>query len=206
MATQLLGATIDIHCGGSDLAFPHHECEIAQSETATGHRPFANFWLHVAMVGYEGEKMSKSLGNLVMVRELLEDYSPDAVRLYLAQHHYRQPWEYRATKLEQAAALVQKLQIALKQFGGHGEALDAAPWQQRFIDALADDLNTPQALEILASLAAAIMNAAQQAQVVNPAQDTLQAMGLVLGLRLDAEATGSNVMAGWNRHLQHFET
>ncbi len=205
MATHLLGETIDIHCGGSDLVFPHHECEIAQSETITGRQPFANFWLHVAMVGYEGEKMSKSLGNLVMVRELLTDYSPDAVRLYLAQHHYRQPWEYRASKLEQAAALVQKLQIALKQFGGHGAALDAAPWQQRFIDALADDLNTPQALEILASLADAIMDAAQQEQVVNPAQDTLQAMGLVLGLRLDAEATGSNVMAGWNRHLQHFE-
>ena len=91
MATHLLGETIDIHCGGSDLVFPHHECEIAQSETVTGRQPFANFWVHVAMVGYEGEKMSKSLGNLVMVRELLTDYSPDAVRLYLAQHHYRQP-------------------------------------------------------------------------------------------------------------------
>ncbi len=148
--------------------------------------------------------MSKSLGNLVMVRELLEDYSPDAVRLYLAQHHYRQPWEYRASQLAQAAELVKKLQVALKQFGGHGEALDAAPLQQRFIGALADDLNTPHALETLFALAAAIMDAAQAKQDVNPAQDALQALGLVLGLRLDAEATGSNVMAGWNRHLQHF--
>ncbi|HET8522612.1 MAG TPA: cysteine--tRNA ligase, partial [Thermomicrobiales bacterium] len=95
MATQYLGPKIDIHGGGADLVFPHHECEIAQSEGATGQEPFARYWMHVGMVGYQGEKMSKSLGNLVLVRDALDTYSADAVRLYLFSHHYRSTWEYR---------------------------------------------------------------------------------------------------------------
>jgi cysteinyl-tRNA synthetase len=90
MATQLLGEAIDIHIGGSDLAFPHHECEIAQVEPVTGKIPCVHFWMHIAMVYHEGEKMSKSLGNLVMVRDLLESWSADSLRLYLGRHHYRE--------------------------------------------------------------------------------------------------------------------
>ena len=90
LSTKYLGNTIDIHSGGVDLCFPHHECEIAQVEPVTGVKPFVRFWMHTAMVYHEGEKMSKSLGNLVWVRELLKTYSPDALRLYLARHHYRE--------------------------------------------------------------------------------------------------------------------
>ncbi len=99
MATQFLGETIDIHSGGADLLFPHHESEIAQVEAVTTKTPFTRFWMHVAMVRFEGEKMSKSLGNLVMVRDLLDDWTPDALRLYLGSHHYREAWQFDPQKL-----------------------------------------------------------------------------------------------------------
>jgi cysteinyl-tRNA synthetase len=85
--------------GGGDLVFPHHECEIAQAEPVTGCSPFARVWLHTAMVEHEGAKMSKSLGNLVMVRNLLKHWSPDALRLYLGQHHYRLKWNHDPDQL-----------------------------------------------------------------------------------------------------------
>jgi L-cysteine:1D-myo-inositol 2-amino-2-deoxy-alpha-D-glucopyranoside ligase len=94
MAMRYLGDTIDIHGGGSDLIFPHHESEIAQSEGYTGKEPFVRYWMHVGMLRYQGEKMSKSLGNLVMAPVLLETYSPDAIRLALLSHRYRESWEY----------------------------------------------------------------------------------------------------------------
>lgn len=105
MSTSLLGSTIDLHSGGSDLLFPHHECEIAQVEGATGQEPFVRYWFHTAMVEHEGEKMSKSLGNLVMARDLLQDYTADALRLYMASHHYRHPWHYDAGELRVAQSL-----------------------------------------------------------------------------------------------------
>ena len=94
MAMDYLGSTVDIHGGGYDLVFPHHECEIAQSEHATGIKPFVRTWMHVAMVDYQGEKMSKSLGNLVLASNVLQEYRSDAFRLYLHAHHYRSTWEY----------------------------------------------------------------------------------------------------------------
>ncbi len=90
MAIKYLGKTVDIHGGGPDLCFPHHECEIAQVKPVLDHHPYVRYWMHTAMVGYQGEKMSKSLGNLVMVADLLYTYSPDALRLYLGSHHYRE--------------------------------------------------------------------------------------------------------------------
>ena len=94
MAMHFLGPTVDIHGGGADLIFPHHESEIAQSECATDIHPFVRVWMHTAMVRYQGEKMSKSLGNMVFVRDALKQYDADAIRLYLLNHHYRTPWEY----------------------------------------------------------------------------------------------------------------
>jgi L-cysteine:1D-myo-inositol 2-amino-2-deoxy-alpha-D-glucopyranoside ligase len=94
MATHFLGETIDLHSGGSDLIFPHHECEIAQIEPLT-RQPFVRCWLHIGMVHHEGQKMSKSLGNLVMIRDLLSGWSADALRLYMGSHHYRQVWSHR---------------------------------------------------------------------------------------------------------------
>lgn len=94
MIKDYLGDQIDIHGGGRDLIYPHHESEIAQSESYTGKTPYVKYWMHTAMVMYQGEKMSKSLGNLVMISKLLERYSANAVRLELLRHHYRLPWEY----------------------------------------------------------------------------------------------------------------
>jgi L-cysteine:1D-myo-inositol 2-amino-2-deoxy-alpha-D-glucopyranoside ligase len=149
MAMRYLGPIVDIHGGGSDLVFPHHECEIAQSEVATGQRPFVRIWMHTAMVRYEGEKMSKSLGNLVLVHDLLGEYHPDAIRLALLRHHYRESWEYEAQQLTDAAELAARLGADAEKAPESADG-DAAT-RARFLAALDDDLNTPAAVEVLAT-------------------------------------------------------
>jgi L-cysteine:1D-myo-inositol 2-amino-2-deoxy-alpha-D-glucopyranoside ligase len=144
LCRQYLGKQISMHGGGADLVFPHHESEIAQSETALGVRPFAHVWVHVAMVRMDGEKMSKSLGNMVFVRELLGQYSANAVRLYLLQHHYRHVWEWSASDLEAAAALASSLEAAARAPDTSGGSV-----REGFAAALAHDLNTPSAVETL---------------------------------------------------------
>lgn len=204
MATRLLGETIDIHMGGTDLVFPHHESEIAQVEPITGHKPFVRFWLHTAMVHYEEEKMSKSLGNLIMVRDLLETWSPDAVRLYLANHHYRQTWSYDPVKLKEAARMAQKLHQALTAPNGDQQFLDPGLAHDLFTRAMNDDLDTPAALVVMNSLADDILSASQAGQHVKEAQVALRAMSRIFGLRLDDEKVEQLVAVGWDRHLQHF--
>ena len=103
LALRELGTTIDLHGGGADLIFPHHECERAQSEAATG-EPFVRHWMHVGLVGMDGEKMSKSLGNLVFVSDLLKTWDPRAIRLAIIEHHYRDSWEWDEQLMPRAAA------------------------------------------------------------------------------------------------------
>ncbi len=202
MSLQFLGATLDIHGGGADLLFPHHECEIAQSEKFTGQRPFVRWWVHVAMVRKDGEKMSKSLGNLVLVRDLLNaGFSPDAIRLNLLRHHYRQPWEWNADEQEEAQAWADDLTGALAVAGGTGTPLDAAPFRRAFEAALADDLNAPRAVEALRQLAAAVRQAAGEGCDVRDAQRTLRDLGHVLGLRF-GEPPAPAVVEGWRRLLK----
>src|SRR6266699_3000936 len=110
MSMRYLGPQLDIHGGGEDLAFPHHTCEIAQSEHFTGKAPFSRFWVHTGMVHQDGEKMSKSLGNLTLVSDLLKDYSADAIRVTLLSHLYRCPWECFPEDLQVATELVARLQ------------------------------------------------------------------------------------------------
>ena len=105
MSMDALGPTLDLHGGGTDLIFPHHECEIAQSESVTG-QTFSRHWMHSAMVSYEGEKMSKSLGNLVFVSDLLKVADPRAIRLALMRHHYRAGFEWHDTDLDEGNALL----------------------------------------------------------------------------------------------------
>src|SRR5215469_12611276 len=109
MSVKYLGNQLDIHGGGSDLIFPHHTCEIAQSEHATGKAPFVHIWMHCAMVELDGVKMSKSLGNLILVRDLLPEYSPDAIRILLLNHFYREPWSYAVEDMRAAADLAARL-------------------------------------------------------------------------------------------------
>src|SRR5207302_4198610 len=112
MALEHLGPQVDVHGGGDDLIYPHHESEIAQSESATGVRPFARIWVHVGMLQYQGKKMSKSLRNLVLIRDLLPRYDADSIRVLLLRHHYREPWEYTPDQLDDAAAWTARLRAA----------------------------------------------------------------------------------------------
>ena len=144
MALEYLGPQVDVHGGGADLIYPHHESEIAQSESVTGIRPFARIWVHVGMVGYQGEKMSKSLRNLVLVRDLLKRYDADSIRVVLLRHHYREPWEYTEDQLDDAAAWTKRLRAAAaRASNGTGESALAVR------AALEDDLDTPRALRLL---------------------------------------------------------
>jgi L-cysteine:1D-myo-inositol 2-amino-2-deoxy-alpha-D-glucopyranoside ligase len=203
MAQRFLGVPIDIHGGGTDLVFPHHESEIAQAEGATGQRPFVRHWFHTAMVRYQGEKMSKSLGNLVMVRDLVGTYSPDGVRLYLAQHHYRQAWEYDAAMLQHAEQLAQTWRAAALLPGGPSTAaaLDVETARTAVATALEDDLQTPRAVAVLSQLAHRIREAARERQNVENAQGMLRQYGQILGLRLAAEGVEEHVQHGWDMHL-----
>ena len=184
MATKYLGNTVDIHGGGSDLIFPHHECEIAQTELATGDKPFVRYWMHVGMVGYQGEKMSKSLGNLVLVRDVLDSYSADALRLYLFSHHYRSTWEYIDEEIEDWAQLSRDLQEAVD-FPAIGieDEVDVSVYREQFINAMNDDLDTPTAIEALRDISAAILEAPED-EDVRDAQDTLRELSSVFGLSL----------------------
>jgi L-cysteine:1D-myo-inositol 2-amino-2-deoxy-alpha-D-glucopyranoside ligase len=143
MSMRYLGEQVDIHGGGRDLIFSHHESERAQSESLTGCVPFAGAWLHTGMVRYEGAKMSKSLGNLVNVRQSLKRASPAALRLYLASHHYRRDWTFSWTGLEAAGRLADR--IAALPAG----AKPSAPLLRAFDAALDDDLDTPAAVRVL---------------------------------------------------------
>jgi L-cysteine:1D-myo-inositol 2-amino-2-deoxy-alpha-D-glucopyranoside ligase len=206
MSSKYLGKTIDIHGGGSDLLFPHHECEIVQAEKSTAVKPFSRFWMHTAMVEYEGEKMSKSLGNLVWVRELLEEGWPaDAIRVCMAGHHYRKSWEYVPEDLEQAAEKGAKFLMAVKAKSGLGNALDAAPAENAFHDARQQDLDTPAALAALVDLADAMLAAAEAGRDITKAQQTFRTWSAVLGLRLDNERVEDRVTEGWSKHLQRFD-
>ena len=144
LAMRELGPTIDLHGGGSDLIFPHHECEAAQSEAATGEQ-FVRHWMHTPMVRLDGEKMSKSLGNLVFVDQLLKEWDPIAVRLAVLAHHYREPWEWHDELLTDATE-----RLARWRASGEG---DAALDDVR--DALDDDLDVPRAIAAIDAAVAA---------------------------------------------------
>jgi cysteinyl-tRNA synthetase len=148
MSMHHLGAQIDIHGGGRDLQFSHHESERAQSESLTGKAPFARAWVHTGMVRYEGRKMSKSLGNLVKVSETLQRAPAAAVRLYLVSRRYRRDWDFSWDGLARTSRLVERLHALLAQDESHDTP--AAPkLLAEFNAALADDLDTPRASRAL---------------------------------------------------------
>jgi L-cysteine:1D-myo-inositol 2-amino-2-deoxy-alpha-D-glucopyranoside ligase len=188
MATTMLGPVVDIHGGGSDLVFPHHECEIAQSENATDVKPFVRHWMHAAMVDYQGEKMSKSLGNLVIVRDVLNSYSCDALRLYLMSNHYRSRWEYQDDEIEHWASVASDLREA-SDFPAYGveDILDVSRHRDRLYAALDDDLDTPKAVEHLQAIAQAILEAPEEDDI-RDAQQTLRRLSSLIGLDLNEVA------------------
>ena len=147
MAMEEMGSVIDIHGGGNDLIFPHHEAEILQAELLTGQAPFSRFWAHVGMVGLDGDKMSKSVGNLIFVSDLRERSSAAAIRRMLLAHHYRSTWSFSEEELRTATEGIARWQSA----GTAGTDADA---ERRFHERMADDLDTPGAIAVIDEAAA----------------------------------------------------
>ncbi len=189
MARRYLGDQVDVHGGGLDLVFPHHENEVAQSESATGVVPFARFWVHNGLLRMRGdEKMSKSLGNVVTVRDALNSHSADAIRMWIFQSHYRSPATYDEENLIAAERAVRRLRQATQIAGvpyGSGEAYDADHIIHRFIEAMDDDLNTPRALAAIFDLAREIFTQQSRGVDISGAQNTLRELVGVLGLNLE---------------------
>jgi len=187
MALKYLGATIDIHGGGQDLVFPHHENEIAQSESFTQQIPFVRYWLHNGLMQQDKQKMSKSIGNLVCVEDALDRFGPDAVRLFILGSHYRSPLAYSEQALEASQKGAERLRSALTHrtnAGEGGAVLNAEPFEQKFVEAMDDDFNTAQAIAVLFELAKEINRGAEGGMHITEAQHTLLKLAGVLGLTL----------------------
>jgi cysteinyl-tRNA synthetase len=193
MAIRYLGETFDIHGGGTDLIFPHHECEIAQSEAGTG-KPFARYWLHNGMLNLSAEKMSKSLGNTLTIRELVKRHQPDALRLWMLGTHYRHPIEWSEERAEEAARAIQTLWGPMERlrkwadssmFGSSARELptEFAEHRTRFIEAMDDDFNTPAALGSLFDFGRALNRASSMSpqHLVRGAQE-FSSLAQTLGL------------------------
>jgi len=186
MSYRHLGATLDIHGGGQDLIFPHHENEIAQSESYSGEEPFVRYWLHNGWLMFSEEKMSKSLGNIITIRQGLEKYGADGLRLFVLTSHYRAPLSYSEEALESGKRAAERLRLAATVTGGEGAPSDieVESYRQRFIEGMDDDLNTPAGLAALFDLAREINRARDEGRGVEEAQTTLQELASVLGLTL----------------------
>ncbi|MCL5961417.1 MAG: cysteine--tRNA ligase [Chloroflexi bacterium] len=184
MSLKYLGETLDIHGGGQDLVFPHHESEIAQSESYTCQHPFSRFWMHTGMVRLGGIKMSKSLGNLIMVSQVLSQYSGNSLRLYLLGFHYREVWDYEQAGLERAQSRMNEITRALAHEAGKGaNGTDSVSiWRDRFTSAMDDDLDTPTAVEGALNLAREISRRKRAGRDVRGLQSVLREMVAVLGL------------------------
>jgi L-cysteine:1D-myo-inositol 2-amino-2-deoxy-alpha-D-glucopyranoside ligase len=182
------GATLDLHGGGTDLIFPHHESEIAQSTSITG-QPLARHWMHSAMVAYDGEKMSKSLGNLVFVSDLLKVADARAIRLALLRHHYRAGFEWFDTDLDEGKALLRRLLAAadLDSDLGFAGGADPRPFAEKVRAALDDDLDVPRALDALDDLASAILSGGDHRE----APETLVELARLVGIDLTVRAPGA---------------
>ena len=186
MSMTYLGTRFEIHGGGGDLLFPHHESELAQSENATGDRPFVSFWTHAGMLHYEGDKMSKSLGNLVLVRDLLRAHSGDAIRHYLVSQHYRSEVHFTDADLERSAAAATRLRAASLVPGELAGIADSvvAGLRARFLERMDDDLDTPAATAILDELAGLALGP-HDPRVSAEAGAAVRELGSrILGLRL----------------------
>ncbi len=198
MATEYLGARFEIHGGGADLAFPHHESELAQTEGATGITPWVAHWTHAGMLRYDAEKMSKSLGNLVLVRDLLRTYPGDAIRHYLVSRHYRSEVDFVEADLVRSADAAATLRRACARAEALSplaptppDATDLTPavgrHRARFLAAMDDDLDTPRAMPELEALAELALTAADGTVAAEAGWMVRELAGRILGLRLATE-------------------
>jgi cysteinyl-tRNA synthetase len=195
MSLRYLGETIDIHGGGTDLIFPHHENEIAQSESYTGQTPFVRFWLHHGMMRMHGEKMSKSLGNFITVRDAVERFGGDALRMFVLSATYSKPLNFTEDGLRGNRTGIERLRTAARRPGAptSDEQVDPEPYRRQFEAAMDEDLNTSGGLAALFDLASAINRGRDAGQRIERAQSVLLELSGVLGLRL--EETEGDVLA-----------
>ncbi|SFO68086.1 cysteinyl-tRNA synthetase [Variovorax sp. PDC80] len=182
MACDLLGERFDIHGGGADLQFPHHENEIAQSEGATGQAPFARTWMHNGFINVDDEKMSKSLGNFFLIRDVLKKYDAETIRFFVARTHYRSPLNYSNVHLDDARNSLKRLYTALDLVAPAEVVLDwTQPHAARLKAAMDEDFGTPEAIAVLFELAGEV-NRTRSAESAG----LLKALGGVLGLLQDS--------------------
>jgi len=191
MAYEHLGNVIDIHGGGLDLVFPHHENEISQSKAFTSEDTFARFWMHNGMLRLSGEKMSKSIGNIVRVHDVLDEHSSDAFRLWIYTSHYRSPLLYDQHGLEVAERAARRIRTALTAHEATSDYAPLAPdeYESRFIATMDDDMNIPQAMAVVFDLVRDINRNADAGVGVSDAQDKLRELASVLGLTLEEPAS-----------------
>ncbi len=184
MSTCLLGDHFDIHGGGKDLIFPHHENEIAQSEAAT-HKKFVNIWMHAGYLQIEKEKMSKSLGNFFTIRDVLKQYPAEVVRYFMISGHYRSPVQYSEHAFELARSALSRLYNALRDLP-EANAIDDTVYEKQFIEAMDDDFNTPIAISILFELSHDIQRSRENNPKLAAGQAALlKKLGSVLGILQD---------------------
>jgi cysteinyl-tRNA synthetase len=196
MSLKYLGDTLDIHGGGQDLIFPHHENEIAQSECFTGTKPFVHYWLHNGMVKFGEEKMSKSLGNLITIKEALDRYGADALRIFVLSSHYRSPLTCAEEAIEAAKKGADRLEQAANSGIGKGVEkadIDFSIYHDKFVQAMDDDFNTSQAIATLFDLARDINRASEAGYDYEEARKALLELAGVLGLTLRPSRESVNV-------------
>ncbi len=185
MSTRILGETFDIHGGGKDLIFPHHENEIAQSEGSTGQK-FVNYWLHAGYLQIDKEKMSKSLGNFFTIRDILKEHSPEVLRFLLVSGHYRSPLNFSKELLQQSRNALERFYTALRDFPETSDELINSDYETKFIEAMDDDFNTPVALSILFELAHEIQRLREKDEMLAARHALLlKKLGGVLGILQD---------------------
>jgi len=186
MSTCCLGNHFDIHGGGMDLQFPHHENEIAQSEGATGEK-FVNLWMHNGFVRVDNEKMSKSLGNFFTVREVLNQYKPEIIRFFIISSHYRSPLNYSDEQLNDAKVALTRLYTALRGVEASADAVIEDAYKDRFEQAMDDDFNTPVALSVLFDLARELNTAKKENKLekVGELASSLKYLSGLLGILQD---------------------
>jgi cysteinyl-tRNA synthetase len=196
MSLRYLGETIDIHGGGQDLVFPHHENEIAQSESFTGKKPFVKYWMHNGLLRLGEEKMSKSLGNLITIREILSKHSADALRIFIMSSYYRAPLTFTEETLEAAEKGADRLrQVARAELKGtkEGPQIDLNSYRNRFIEAMDDDFGTPQALAAIFELSRDINRLNDEGYNVSSAKQLMMELSGILGLTLKSSNHGGQL-------------
>ena len=194
MSYRYLGPQLDIHGGGQDLIFPHHENEIAQSECYTGVEPFVKHWIHNGWLTLGEEKMSKSLGNIITIRDALDTYGADGIRIFVLTAHYRSPLSYSEESLESGKRAAERLRIAAMLPDPDGPPSDINPedYRKRFVEAMDDDLNTAAALASLFDLAREINRARDDGRSVREGQAMLRMLAGILGLTLKVRETAGD--------------